>query len=231
MSVKEGKDYLYLIWKCEKNRRQYIVGQLTRNGQYEFQYCGEIEDALKSGFKKLISFEDLNQIYVSRELFPVFSSRLPDRKRKDIDKILEKYGLKEYDSYELLKRSGAKLPIDNIHFIDPILNFEEAFEKEFYLAGPRYYLDCKGEFCIKETRVTRGDEIFLEHEKGNLYDSNAVCVKDVSGRLLGYVPRYYSKAILRFMEENRVKGCHILNVDMQKGCDECISIILQVSEV
>ena len=205
MSVKEGKDYLYLIWKCEETRRQYIVGQLTRNGQYEFNYCEEIEEALKAGFKTLISFEDLNQIYTSKELFPVFSSRLPDRKRKDIDKILEKYGLQEYDSYQLLKRSGAKLPIDNIQFIDPILNFEEAFEKVFYLAGARHYLECKGKLCTKENRVTRGDEVFLQHEKENPYDSNAVCVKDVDDRVLGYVPRYYSKAILRFMGENRIK--------------------------
>ena len=38
MSVKDGKDYLYLIWKCSSNRRQYIVGQLSKNGQYEFCY-------------------------------------------------------------------------------------------------------------------------------------------------------------------------------------------------
>lgn len=25
MSVKDGKDYLYLIWKCSSNRKQYIV--------------------------------------------------------------------------------------------------------------------------------------------------------------------------------------------------------------
>lgn len=64
-------------------------------------------------------------MYKCEELFPVFSSRLPDRKRKDIKKILEKYGLKEYDSYQLLKRSGARLPIDNLQFVDPILNFED----------------------------------------------------------------------------------------------------------
>ena len=42
---------------------------------------------------------------------------------------MEKYKLEEYDSYELLKRSGAKLPIDNLQFIDPILDFEDEFEK------------------------------------------------------------------------------------------------------
>ena len=37
--------------------------------------------------------------------------------------------MEEYDSYELVKRSGAKLPIDNLQFIDPILDFEDEFEK------------------------------------------------------------------------------------------------------
>lgn len=30
MAIRDGKDYLYLIWKCASNRRQYIVGQLTK---------------------------------------------------------------------------------------------------------------------------------------------------------------------------------------------------------
>ena len=38
MAIKDGKDYLYLIWKCSSNRRQYIVGQLTKNGQYELRW-------------------------------------------------------------------------------------------------------------------------------------------------------------------------------------------------
>lgn len=231
MSIKDGKDYLYLIWKCEETRRQYIVGQLTKNGQYEFQYCEEIEEALKAGFSPLVSFEDLKQVYRRKELFPVFSSRLPDRKRKDINRILEKYGLEKYDSYQLLKKSGAKLPIDNIQFIDPILNFKDAFEKVFYLAGVRHYLECEGKMCPKEGQVTRGDEVFLEHEKDNPYDKNAIRVMDGHGRMLGYVPRYYAQAFIRFMEEKRVKGCHVVNVDMQKRCDECISVSVKISSV
>ena len=31
------------------------------------------------------------RVYESDVLFPVFASRLPDRKRRDIDKILEKW--------------------------------------------------------------------------------------------------------------------------------------------
>ena len=60
----------------------------------------------------------MNAVYKYENLFPVFASRLPDRRRKDIKKILYKYGLLEYDSYELLRRSGAKLPTDHLQFRD-----------------------------------------------------------------------------------------------------------------
>ena len=91
MSVRAGKDYLYLIWKSEKSRRQYIVGQLTKNGGYKFQYSNEVHDAIKDAFSPLLSFDDLEKTYSDEKLFSVFASRLPDRKRRDINKILEKY--------------------------------------------------------------------------------------------------------------------------------------------
>ena len=53
-------------------------------------------------------FQDLNRVYKSEKLFPIFASRLPDRKRKDIKMILDKYDLEEYDEYMLLKRSGSQ---------------------------------------------------------------------------------------------------------------------------
>ncbi len=228
MSLKDGKDYLYLIWKCETTRRQYIVGQLSRNGQYEFQYCGEVEEAMNAGFKPLISFENINETYIGKELFPAFSSRLPDRKRRDIDKILKKYGLTEYDSYEFLKRSGARLPIDNLQFIDPILDLKEAFERKFYVAGARHYLGCEGKFCEKSIRLTRGDEVFLKQEKDNVYDPNAIRVQDEHNNLLGYIPRYYSQAFIRFMNEKRIQKSYVVRVGNENKCDECIEIVVNV---
>jgi hypothetical protein len=121
MSRREGRDYIYLIWKDIVSRRNYIVGQLSKNGQYEFSYGIEVEEAIKKGFELLISFQDLNKVYKSDILFPTFSSRLPDRNRRGIERVLNKYGLEEFDEYKLLKRSGARLPIDNLEFIDPIL--------------------------------------------------------------------------------------------------------------
>lgn len=134
VSRKNNRDYIYLIWKDPSTRRNYTVGELSKNGQYEFSYGHEIREAIEKGFEPLISFQDINKVYKSDTLFPTFTSRLPDRKRRGLEKILLKYGLEEYDTYKLLKRSGARLPIDNLEFIDPILEDGDV-KRIFYIAG------------------------------------------------------------------------------------------------
>jgi len=181
--------------------------------------------------KGLDSFEDTNRVYKSQELFPAFSSRLPDRKRKDINKILKRYGLEQYDSYELLKRGGAKLPIDNLQFIDLILNFSQEFKKSFYLAGVRHYLGCNGDNCCEAVKIVPGEEIKFVWEADNLYDKNAVQVYDQREKLIGYVPRYYAEAFAAFIKEKRVKKGKILCVDKNRNCDECIKIEVSVAGV
>ena len=125
-----------LIWKSGESRKQYIVGQLTKNSRYEFKYCEEIKEAMENGFVPLLCFPDLDKVYENERLFPIFSSRLPDKKRKNIQSILEKYGMETYDEYMLLKRSGARLPIDNFEFIDPILNADEDLTRIFLWQVP-----------------------------------------------------------------------------------------------
>jgi hypothetical protein len=228
MSVKDGKDYLYLIWKSEQTRKQYIIGQLTKNGQYEFQYSEEVQSAIADGFKPLLCFPDLNKVYKDDRLFAIFKSRLPDRKRKNIQEILEKYGLMEYDDYMLLKRSGARLPIDNLEFIDPILSLDNNVTRIFFMAGVRHYLNCDGEECIRAIKVTRGDEVFLREEPENHHDQNAVQFLDTSGKVLGYIPRYYSREVSKLLKQGKKIVCHIYNVDKNKNCNECIKIIMKI---
>lgn len=228
MSFKDGKDYLYLVWKSGKTGRQYIVGQLTKNSQYEFRYCDEVGNAVKDGFEPLLCFPDLNRQYEDEKLFSIFSSRLPDKKRKDMKDILKKYGLEKYDEYTLLKRSGARLPIDNLEFIDPILDEEKDLTRIFFIAGVRHYLDCEGDDCLKAIELTRGDEIFLKKDSENIYDKNAVQVLDYSGRILGYIPRYYSESVTDLLETEKKIVCHVYNVDKSKNCNECIKMIMEI---
>ena len=61
MSIKNGRDYLVLIWKAPKSRR-YPVGELSQVGQFEFRYNNEVQKAIEDGFELLIAFPEVHQL-------------------------------------------------------------------------------------------------------------------------------------------------------------------------
>lgn len=123
--TKSNKDVCFIFWTPSRDDKlpyRFLIGVLSKysSGKYEFKYSFSAETYKCMGFNGIEAFPDFNKTYTSDRLFPVFSSRLPDKNRKDISKILKKYGLKEYDEFQLLIRSGGKLPIDNLEFTDII---------------------------------------------------------------------------------------------------------------
>lgn len=231
MSLQNGRDYLYLLWKDIKTRRRFIVGVLSKNGNFQFQYGAEVDEAIKAGFNLLIAFPDKDKIYEHNELFPTFSSRLPDKKRKGIETILAKYDLKEYDSYEYLKKSGAKLPIDSLEFVDPILNYDDT-RRQIYLAGTRHYLPCKGESaeCSKQKDVVeKGESLVLECEPDNIYDENAVKVTKQNHVMLGYLPRYLAKDVSLLLQNNKNYECLVVETNYDSDCTQCIKVEIAIT--
>lgn len=215
-------NYLLLIWKDPETRRNYTVGKLTRGDCFTFQYYGEAENAEEAGWKLLGAFPTYQE-YRSKTMFPVFSSRLPDKKRRDIQNILEKYGLMEYDEFELLRRSGARLPIDTYEFIDPIPPDDTEVEREFYITGIRYHSACQGSDCGALPGVKVGDILLLEEEPENAYDPMAIRVLTQEKEVLGYVPRYYNKAILARLHDGMGYSCKITEVNANmRNCSECL---------
>lgn len=108
-------NYLYLVWKSPLSGKKYVIGRLNRTDEYSFEYSDDCEQAKVDGWEMMPAFPEVKKYY-SEKLFPAFSSRLPDRKRRNINQVLKKYGLKEYDGYELLRKSGGRLPIDCYSF-------------------------------------------------------------------------------------------------------------------
>ena len=215
-------DYLLLIWKDPETRRNYTVGKLTRGDCFTFQYYDEAENAEEAGWKLLGAFPTYQE-YRSNTMFPVFSSRLPDKKRRDIQNILEKYGLMEYDEFELLRRSGARLPIDTYEFIDPISPDDKEVTREFYITGIRYHSACQGSDCGALPGVKVGDMLLLEEEPENAYDPMAIRVLTQEKDVLGYVPRYYNKAILARLHDGMGYSCKITEVNANmRNCSECL---------
>ena len=113
------RDVVYLVWTDVKTGKKYKVAELYKeNDRFYFKYILEnVKQAQKTGFRLLIAFSKINATYENPHLFAVFGARLPDKRRPEIDKILKKYDMKEYDEFELLKRSGAKLPTDHYEFV------------------------------------------------------------------------------------------------------------------
>ena len=90
-------------------------------------------------------------------------------------------------------------------------------------------MGCDGVDCAKAIDVTRGDEVFFKREEDNEFDHNAIRVENDKAELLGYVPRYYAEAFVRLMEEGRVTACHVVNVDRNLSCDECIAVVIKIA--
>lgn len=223
----EFDNYLYLIWKDPKTRQNFTIGKLSHNEKYKFEYCKTAAEAENVGWTRLDAFPE-SKTYESDVLFPVFSSRLPDRKRRDIEKILEKYSLNEFDEFELLRKSGARLPIDTYEFVDPIFPETESIERDFYVMGIRHHAACKGNNCERLPTVNIGDLLLLKGEPENKYDSFAIRVLTNQGEHLGYIPRYYSQAIAERLQKKMTYSCVVLEVTSESNCSECIKVRLNM---
>lgn len=222
-----NRDYLYLIWKDPKSRRNYTVGKLSRGNSYVFEYCKEREEAKKAGWEYLKAFPDDGR-YESPTLFAAFMSRLPDPKRRDIDDILRKYGLVEFDGFELLRKSTGRLPIDTYEFIDPIFPEDQSITREFYVVGIRHHAGCCGSDCDRLPRVREGDWVVLRPEPENAFDEFALTVHTQEGEMLGYIPRHYSEEISNRLVLGMTYSCEVIEIDRNQNCEVCLKVRLSI---
>lgn len=236
MSKYMGRDYLSIIWKDSETGSRIEIGRLSKNGCYEFIYIeNNLAKAKAKGFEALVAFPDYEKCYENNEVFPVFSSRLPDKRRKDIATILAKYELKNYDAFELLRRSGGKLPTDSLEFIDPIFfDPKKDIMREFYIAGTRYCDLCEKDTypeCILKSDITCGEMLNVVSESENVYDKNAVALykKSEKQEKIGYIPAYYAEAVSFAITNNQSISCEVKNFT-RDNCQECVKVILKIDK-
>lgn len=112
---------LWLIWKKPKERRIFIIGELTyENNEYKFKYIdSELDNAKKNGLDFFPGFNDIKKEYVSNtELFPNIETRLPNTSRPEYSKVLDLYNLDSNSSkMEILEKTKGRLLTDNFEFV------------------------------------------------------------------------------------------------------------------
>ncbi|MCG8311318.1 MAG: hypothetical protein MI975_28275 [Cytophagales bacterium] len=84
-----------------------IIGFLNvENGKWEFSYSQDFKS--QDELEPIVDFPDKNKVYVSDELWPFFSSRIPSLNRPSIKETLNKSNIDSTDIVELLKLFGQK---------------------------------------------------------------------------------------------------------------------------
>lgn len=96
-------EYLFSVfWK------EIRIGLLFKyNNNFLFTYDQNgINKTREMGFDKLIGFPDINRIYINKELFPIFDSRIISSKRTKFNNKQEKI--------QFLIETKGRLVTDNI---------------------------------------------------------------------------------------------------------------------
>jgi len=112
-------EIMYLM-KSDRNGNKVLIGELGKSeDEYTFKYTPEKVDK-PEGFFKVPTFKDVDKTYKSDRLFLFFVNRLYDRGRPDLPQLLERHGLNDYDEWELLKATKARLLTDGYELAESV---------------------------------------------------------------------------------------------------------------
>ncbi|WP_066384762.1 HIRAN domain-containing protein, partial [Anabaena sp. CA = ATCC 33047] len=195
---------LFLAWQDPKSRGWFPIGRLTFDGnEYQYLYTkGALEARTKYQFQPLLSFPDLNKVYKSAELFPLFSNRLMRRSRPDYKNYIECLNIPEGedDPVAILSRSGGRKVTDNFEvFPCPEPDENGLYHIHFFAHGLRHLPVCAIE---KIDQLEPSELLYLANEFQNPYDSRALllCTKD--HHIVGYCPRYIVDDVFKLKNQN-----------------------------
>ncbi|WP_088243221.1 HIRAN domain-containing protein [Calothrix rhizosoleniae] len=195
---------LFLAWQDPKSRSWFPIGRLTFNGnKYEFVYTyGAKKAQSEHDFQLLYSFPELDKVYTSTELFPLFSNRVMRRSRPDYKNYLECLNIPEGedDPIAILSRSGGRKVTDHFEiFPYPKADKNGLYHIHFFAHGLRYFPECAIE-CINQLQT--GEPLYLTHDFQNPYDPHALLLRTEDKHNVGYCPRYLVHDFFQIIRQN-----------------------------
>ncbi|MGA2596998.1 MAG: HIRAN domain-containing protein [Bryobacteraceae bacterium] len=198
---------LFLAWQDPLGRRWFPVGSLEYfDGLYSFVYTKGAEQArVEAGFQTLPSFPELHTVYVSEELFPLFSNRMLPRSRPEYREYLQWLGVTETnnDPMAILARSGGRRVTDNLEvFACPEKNEQGDYEIHFLVHGLSHM---PGSSADRALQLEPGEPLLALRDFQNPKDPDAIalrtaerCERDMY--LIGYCPRYLGADFLQLLK-------------------------------
>jgi HIRAN domain len=195
------KNMLFVAWRAESptGGAWNPIGRLEHDGRV-FRFCYTKGARNATDFHPFAAMEDLEQVYESDELFPVFANRLLPETRPEYEAFLkwgEFGGDEPPDPISILGVTEGIRQTDSIElFPCPIPDSSGCYLNKFFLHGLRYMPVAARQ---RVDQMQPGEELFLSLDIGNKFDRNAVSLHTNGSEvfLIGYVPRYLARDVWR----------------------------------
>jgi hypothetical protein len=185
---------LFVAWRegDDSNGRWGPVGRLDQTeAGYQFVYTQGARTL--AGFPRFSGMDTLEEVYESRNLFPVFANRLLAPSRPEYEAFLLWGGFDPRnppDPVAVLSITAGRRATDAFELFPCPCPQNGRYVNNFFLHGVRWMPAGAQE---RIARLNEGESLGLLLDVCNRYDPNAVAVRtcDRTDRfMIGYVPRY-----------------------------------------
>ena len=184
---------LYLAWQDPYNRNWWPIGMLTyaHDDDYRFFYTKGAEKLKEMGvFEPFGGMKDLDVVYESKHLFPLFRNRLMSVSRPEYDRYLGWLGsaVNEKNPLTMLAMTEGIRGTDTLEvFRCPNKNTKGKYEVVFLSHGVSYLTKSSIE---RINNLQKGDQLYLIFDMQNMYDDTAMALRtDDPVEIVGYCPR------------------------------------------
>jgi len=185
------------------------VGRLEHDGElYRFWYT---QGARKEGFRPFSQMDDLEQIYESDDLFPLFANRLLPKSRPEYEAYLRWSGFDIGNPPDPILVLGVTEGIRQTDAVEvfpcPLPGADGCYLNKFFLHGIRWLPPATIE---RIGRLKDGERLRLMLDVQNENDPNAVALRtDAELMQIGYVPRYLANDVSQLVQK-----CHVDFIDL-----------------
>lgn len=187
---------LFVAWQNQSTKQYYPVGRLVSGlrpdrPQFEFCYLGGAREAQKVGFAPLLAFSELDRVYRSDELFPLFQNRLMPPGRAEYREYLSNLAMdpEHADPMTMLMRSGGGRVTDSLEMFEVPRASEQGspYQTHFLAHGIRYL---NHESQQRIGLLQPNDRLLILHDFQNPADELALALRTDDRVIVGYLPRY-----------------------------------------
>ena len=192
---------LILSWKNPNNNKRIPIGRLRfKDGYYSFQYTkGALNE---KDFRPFESMKNLERVYESKELFPLFKNRLLQKSRPEYQDYLKWLNIKTKSMHpmEELALTGGVRATDSFELFPLPINENGYYSVKFFSRGIRHLAKSYNQ---RVEGLGEDRKLYLMRDIQNQLDGYALVLRtDNPIELVGYCPSFYTKDFNYLIENN-----------------------------